>query len=202
MSLRLSHIYESLPDGSDADEGDRAIVDSQGGKGAATYGEISLSAGTSLLNWLKLTPKDCFVDCGSGVGKFVLQCVLETQVGSALGIELSPFRHEVAVQARKMLMDSAPCPGRVASTTFICGDFRGHMPPGTSVVYAGSLCFSPALMSSLAQVCLASASFRLLCTLKELPSSWVGRFSELGAMDLEMTWSRNNRLFIYGRKGS
>ena len=200
MQRLLDKIYQSLPKGADASIVDRGTVEDSCGRGAATYGEITPDASTRLIRWLRLGPKDCFVDCGSGVGRLTLQATVESKVGLAVGIEKSHFRHEVALRAHRLLDDAKPQLEIKKRALFVSGDFREEMPPNTTVIYAGSLCFPPILMESLARVAKASPGFRALCTLKKLPPSWALSFEELGEMDLEMTWSTNNRVYVYGRK--
>jgi len=62
-------------------------------------GEVNQLDVARLLVEAGLGPRDSFVDVGSGVGKLVLTAVASTKVGSAWGLELSPFRTEAAKQA-------------------------------------------------------------------------------------------------------
>ncbi|MFT7616756.1 MAG: hypothetical protein ACI97A_000385 [Planctomycetota bacterium] len=200
MSRLLDDIYSSLPSGSDAGPEDRRAVEQNCGDGSSTYGEIHPSAATMLLRWLKLEEDDCLVDCGSGTGRLILQSVFETNVGQAVGIEMSDFRHQIALRAKAEAQLVAESPSLVDRADFLLGDFRDHLPHSTTVIYAGSLCFPATLMTALAAQAHASPRFRALCTLKRLPQGWSSQIREIGELDLEMTWSKNNRLYIYGPK--
>ena len=202
MSGLLDDIYSSLPDGSDASVADRRAVDMACGRGAATYGEITPKASATLLRWLRMTSEDVFIDCGSGTGRLVLQAAIETDVRRSIGVEMSGFRHGVALQARAALAHDARQARAAERVELFEGDFRTLVPADASVLYAGSLCFPDVLMLALARACLDAPNFRCLCTLKVLPELSEAQFEQRGGLDLDMTWNANNRLYIYGPKRS
>ena len=68
-----------------------------GGQLASAYGEITAAGFSSLGKRLKLTAEDSFVDCGSGLGRTVVQAAREFGVRESYGIEYAASRHNCAV---------------------------------------------------------------------------------------------------------
>uniref|UniRef100_A0A0K0E525 Histone-lysine N-methyltransferase, H3 lysine-79 specific n=1 Tax=Strongyloides stercoralis TaxID=6248 RepID=A0A0K0E525_STRER len=64
-----------------------------------TYGETTWRRMATILEELKLTDKDVFVDLGSGVGQIVCQVAGSSKVGKAIGIEIADLP---AKYARRM----------------------------------------------------------------------------------------------------
>jgi len=74
------------------------------GEGYARSGlELTAEMTAALLNLLALKPTDRFVDLGSSEGRVPLAAAMLTPVGRAIGIELSPARHVLALAARERL---------------------------------------------------------------------------------------------------
>ena len=83
---------------------DETELASSGGAHAHTYGEMTRLGFRQLARRVELSPKDVFVDCGSGTGRLVLQAATEYGVRRSIGVELSSTRHQVA---RDLLAASA-----------------------------------------------------------------------------------------------
>lgn len=72
---------------------------------SSAYGELDQGCvARLLLGAAELGPEDAFVDVGSGLGKLVVTAAALTRVGTAWGVELSPSRHEKAVQGADQLL--------------------------------------------------------------------------------------------------
>lgn len=196
----IAAVYAALPSGADADPADRRLVEERAGADAATYGEIDPAASARLLDWLTPTATDVVVDVGSGIGRLAIQSLLTTATAQVVAIELSPFRHAVACRARDELARRQPELRRRLEDdlSLICGDFRDHFPGGATLVYAGSICFSAALMSALGRAASAAAGLRRLVTLKEFPAGMARGLSQLAVVDLDMSWTVKVRAFVYG----
>ena len=71
--------------------------------GAPTYGEITQDSAQALIDYLKPTAQDVFVDAGSGVGKLVVQFFFATPIKKAIGVELSQERFKKAIKVKESL---------------------------------------------------------------------------------------------------
>ncbi|MEM7588915.1 MAG: hypothetical protein AAF320_01965 [Myxococcota bacterium] len=69
---------------------------------SSVYGELKLEGIHTILQKLRLGPKDTLYDLGSGQGRLVMLTYLTTKA-NARGIELSQTRHNKAEEARKRL---------------------------------------------------------------------------------------------------
>ena len=78
-----------------------------GGEEWKVYGETAAGFTDKLVQNLKLTPQDVFLDFGSGLGQVVLQVACQTGC-RGLGIEVMPARHEHALLLHKRLRDLLP----------------------------------------------------------------------------------------------
>ncbi len=198
----IDAVYRDLPDGGEASLEDRRFVEERAGAATATYGEIRPEAARDLLRWLRPDSSDVLVDVGSGAGRFALQALLCTEVERVVGIELSPFRHSVAVRARDEISRRQPELARRLrdGLELVQGDFRRHLPADTSLAWAGSICFPDALMAALGRALLAMPGLRRFVTLKELPRTIEAGMRLLGALDLDMSWAPRVRATVYAPK--
>lgn len=91
-------------------------------KDGATYGELTDSGATTAFAWLNLTSDDVFCDCGSGIGRLVLQAALETPVKRAIGVEFVASRHASAgIALERLLAKGFSLDDRVE---FVHGDLK------------------------------------------------------------------------------
>ena len=102
-ALDWQRVLMGAPTGYQVDAGDRSDVDWRCGSGASTYGEVLPIAATRLLRWFAPTADDVFFDLGSGSGRLAMQAVCETDVGRAVGVEVSAGRHRAALEGRRRL---------------------------------------------------------------------------------------------------
>mmetsp|Transcript_50111 Transcript_50111/g.100897 ORF Transcript_50111/g.100897 Transcript_50111/m.100897 type:complete len:322 (-) Transcript_50111:84-1049(-) len=96
---------------------------------SAAYGELDRGCVGRLLCAAGLRPDDAFVDVGSGLGKLVAVAAALTRVGTAWGVELSPWRHAQALRGLERLrevgdLDSA----EHARVHFVQGDCAERLP--------------------------------------------------------------------------
>jgi hypothetical protein len=199
--LPWRELCEAGPQGVDAPEGDRGAVDAVGGEGAAVYGELTAEAAAQLFAWLDLGRRDVFVDLGSGVAKLVVQAACTTEVGRAVGVELSRFRHQTAEGIRSALLDRLDRAGRLEASRRIelrCEDLLQTDLGDATVLYAGSTSFPDPLLAGLARRALQDAPrLRFLVSTRPLPSPWDARLRERGRLKATTTWTPHARLYVY-----
>ena len=194
LTLRqiMNRIYKDLGGFEIPREDEQAVRKS---KGSPIYGEINQQALNILLSYLKLGPKDIFFDLGSGVGKVIMQTVLSTPVGRAMGVELSSARFEEALTALKRAQDFEPLvPKRLK---FLNEDLLTTDLSKATVIYTCSTAFSQAFMNKLtARLAEYRQPFRLV-SLQELPER--SEFKHLETLKLDMSWTRKSPVHIYKR---
>jgi SAM-dependent methyltransferase len=194
-------LTERAPQGFAAPPDDRWRVEAAAGDGAAAYGELLPESAAALLRWLRPGPRDAFFDLGSGTGKLVLQAACTTEVGLAVGIELSRFRHRVAQDVRARLLDRLPrgeAERLRRRARFRCEDFtRSDLTPAT-IAWAGATCFPEGLLLQLARRLERDRDLRAFLTTRPLPDACRPRWEELGRVRVATSWSRWEKVFAYG----
>ena len=163
-----------------------------------TYGEITYPGIARLLDYAKLGPEDVFCDLGSGVGKVVVQAFLATPAKRCFGIEASQARYASSTQVLKRLREESPdlFMGGKRALEFYQGNFlRGDL-GDTTVVYAGSTCYSTQLMSKIAEMIDNTPSIRCVMSLKPLSCS----LPLDTIIDVEATWVSLSKCHVYMRK--
>jgi|GEM_PF-1048759 len=182
--------------------------------GDPTYGEITWASCAFLLDMLDLTQDDKFVDMGCGIGKFVAQAGLTTEVGESLGIELSETRcqcaqhmskpltglYDVCVKAeneiRKKLQQPALKKAKKKTIKFIQSDMLKVDVSDATVIFICATCFSEDLMQKLADKFALCADGLRVVTLKQFPA----KNKHLVLRDtytLAMTWSKTTPVYVY-----
>jgi hypothetical protein len=175
----------------------------------STYGEITTVGTRQLLHAMDLfnsrNDGDIhFFDLGSGVGKLVTQTAMEveekTRTVKATGVELSPTRHETAIQRQKRLQqlqreslgDNAISfkllTLATTSVELIQEDLLQIDLSTATHVYVASLCFPPSLMQQLEDKLLQqSTKLKCVASLKRFPHD-LGRSPFV--MHMEMSWTK------------
>eukprot|EP00971_Amphidinium_carterae_P223124 4427496-Amphidinium_carterae.1 len=94
---------------------------------------------------------DAFADLGSGLGKAVLQVLLTTRVGSAVGVELAEDRVSLAISALQTVRRTLGASAERAK--FVLADLRAteHWSDAT-MVYTASLCFPASIMLQMSEL--------------------------------------------------
>lgn len=187
---KLDKVYEGI---SGFGISDKEVKFIKKAGGAATYGEIKFESAQKLLDYLKPTKDDVFYDLGSGVGKFVLQAYLTTDVKKSVGIELSGTRYELAVKALKATAENDLFdPNREAkflNENIITADFSD-----ATIVFTCSTCYSEELMEKIAEKLIKLKPGTKIASLKEFKS---GRLKKIETLKLPMTWSEEASVYIY-----
>lgn len=161
-----------------------------------TYGEILPSSVTTIINLLNVEKNDVFYDLGSGSGKVVTQFFLQTEAKKNTGIELVPFRHNIAIQIKNKLQKTFPDKFITQQLQFINGDILTHDLNDATIVYMCSTCFSNELLQKITNKLNESNNIRAIITLKELPTLHK-KLKNKQITKIPCTWSTNTIAYIY-----
>lgn len=192
---RLKAVRRAARDGMCTSDFEDAAMAKIGGAYAATYGELTPKGFSTLANHVSLGPEDRFVDCGSGLGRLVVQAAQDYGCCSSAGIEYAPSRHRLAVAEleRVAVLDSgSDVKARVALHQGDCADlelWRTAQLDACTVAFAANLLFDDTLNDRLKR-CLEEAGTDLRCvaSLKAWPDGLDG-FSEPEKVNCETSWS-------------
>ncbi len=127
------------------------------GQYSSVYGEITTPGTHALLEHALSQYKDkhrpAFVDLGSGAGRACIQAALthRDRLREIIGVELSPSRHKIAVDAREELNRR----GHEVSVTFTLGDILEwkYLLSVPAIVYTASLTFSTSVLDAVEERC-------------------------------------------------
>ena len=188
---RLNAIFEACGKGRQISREETELIRGTGGYRADRYGEITPKGFRALGRRLSLGPGDAFADCGSGLGMAVTQAVVDFNVSTATGVELSDTRHLTAIK------ELALQPDAVSSRVYLrCGDCADGLEwsPGgalhaASVVWACSELFNNDLMNRLARRISGSESVRAVATLRRFPGGLDGFRRQVLPEMCEMSWT-------------
>ena len=189
----IQEVYEDLS-GFSIDDTERKMIEDAGGN--ATYGEITPEALGQLIDYFKLAQQDVFFDLGSGVGKVCVQVALTTPA-TAIGIELSPARYQMAQQAKEALMSRKILTKANKLQFYEQNILDADLSKGT-VFFTCSTCFSDALMQTLTQKIASSGKHVRVATLRQLPENQYFALDKV--FNLKMTWSENSPVYVYKQK--
>jgi hypothetical protein len=163
---------------------------------AQTYGEILYLSVDKLLAELAFTENDIFLDLGSGLGKIVLQCFLQTPVRESSGIEYFPQLHEQATTALQRVQRELPeFFHNNRSVKLLLGDFFEIPWTAATVVLTGSPCFSARFLKKLAQCLDTQPTLRSVVSLRPLPLTG---FTLQKALRVECSWD-TSLCYLYQR---
>ena len=198
---------------------------------ASTYGEITLLGARQLFHHMGLTkletkkPEFHLYDLGSGGGRLVMQSYLELPaVRNSVGIELSPTRHNIAIQAFNSLQENGDIK-RIRNLAHRAwgvehdnkededllgielyeGDlFKLDISRATHI-YVSSLCFSADMLELLVEKIEREAiSVQVIASIRKLPvtesnSDAVVRIGRNPWQEwIEMSWSKDGcRVYLY-----
>jgi hypothetical protein len=186
-----------------------------------TYGEVTHLGGRQLAAQFQLGvdrngPQQVFVDVGSGVGKLVVQMLLDNPgLHRSVGVELSLDRHHVAQAAWAAAVKSGDVHHfrpRTSTTSsersdeveFIASDV---LSPDLDLrqathLYAAGLCFPPAVLQALSLMLNDRSRFprlQVVASLKQLHElSMAKGWQQSPPFEVQVTWGRAN-VWLYRR---
>jgi precorrin-6B methylase 2 len=161
-----------------------------------TYGEILPSSVTTIINLLNVKQNDVFYDLGSGSGKVVTQFFLQTKAKKNTGIELVPFRHNIATKIKNKLQTTFPDKFSSQQLQFINGDILTQDLTDATIVYMCSTCFSNELLEEITNKLNESNNIRAIITLKELPNLHK-KLKNKQTIITPCTWAKDTTAYVY-----
>jgi len=165
--------------------------------GAPTYGEILYESVEKIINKVKPTKKDVFVDLGSGIGKVAVQFRLSTNIKEAFGVELSQTRVKHALSVKSELIKQHLVANKKGKKlNFYEQNILNANLKNVTIAFMCATCFSEDLMRKITQKLATECKIGLkLITLKKLPENKWFKFEK--EMTLPMTWSSGSSVYFY-----
>ena len=177
----------------------------------STYGEVTVRGARQLFHFMDLYKRNQekekkveFWDLGSGVGRLVIQSFIEIpSISRAVGIELCPSRHDMALRARSSILNIVK--KERSRLDFIQGDILDTSNTITAThIYVASLCFTADMMHSLANILLSENNCPNIKTVASLqPIPFAGRKVPACRLEyIEMSWTpgQGSVVYIYDMK--
>lgn len=173
------------------DASEREMISKIAGPKGAGYGEMLPQGMDKLAEFTSLGYSDAFFDVGSGTGKLVLQAAAVHGAAVATGVELSPTRHALAVQALERLAQSEA--EAAARVRLVLGDAVESEDAlaamrAATVIYANNLLFGAALQERLAQRLREAKAARFVVVTKAFVGPIVGFVLDEEPLPCAMSW--------------
>ncbi len=182
----MDAIYHNLSCCENLQEHEHKEVIAKGGY--PTYGEITYQGFKTILDDIKPTKKDHFIDLGSGVGKDSMRAYLDTPMKSVKGVELSKTRHETAQKAYEQLKEKGLL-HRKRKLTFLHDNILNVNLAKTTIAYTCSSYFSPKLMHGIMKKLSHLKPGLIVLTLQKLPQDYPDYgFKFVKKYTAPMTW--------------
>ena len=166
------------------------LLQAASGPSGSTYGEITPYGFRTLMGACGLSASDSFVDLGSGAGAAVLQAAADFGVRHAVGVELAPSRHAVAIAERASAAEDVR-----ARTSFVEGDIgdastAGRVLEDASVVWLSNLLFGAELMERVASLIESAPAVRVVAVLKPVERGLRGFAQDNLPVLCQMSWTK------------
>lgn len=169
-----------------------ATIEESGGN--STYGEITDKGVQMLIHELNPKKSDVFYDLGSGGGRMVLKMYLDSPIHRAVGIELSPTRHAIALKAQEKLKElGQEISGKILE--FRNADIQKARIQDATIIYVASTCFSDEFMQKLTTKLAALKKGLNVLTLRQLPKHEA--FTLVKELRVPMTWGADVSVYWY-----
>lgn len=179
-------------------EFDSEINQSMYGQSDEIYGELYYYSAVKLLNFLKLTEKDIFLDVGSGLGRLIFQFFFLTDARSVVGIEINKRRYEVSCKVKEKIQQQLPdLFQEKRDLNIIHGDFLKYYFHDVTVVYICSTVFSFELLTAIGERINLMQSVQKVISLRKIPN--LSLFEMHQKIFLQGTWD-NSPCYLYIRK--
>ena len=136
---QLYHFHVDIGANSEDDYGSNLVCD--------TYGELLFASVSKLIQIIKPSADDMFLDMGSGIGKLATQVFLQTEITRVLGIEAAKSRNDVAIEACLKLKSQLPqLFAQKRELVFENGNFLNYDLLEVTIIYICSTCFTQELL--------------------------------------------------------
>jgi hypothetical protein len=152
-----------------------------------TYGELLYPSVKKMLDHIKITENDIFLDLGSGLGKCALQIFMQTVVKKVIGIEAASVLLDQAKATSAQVKSDFPFfwEGQRdmlwLNENFLQSDWQG-----ATLVYTCSTCFTEALLVEIGDKINREVSVRQVLSLRPLPTLTRLRLKEV--FSVECSW--------------
>ena len=151
-----------------------------------TYGEVMYFGLNKLLQRYPLADDDVFVDCGSGLGKLLVQVLLTTQAKRVIGVEIEPRLAAMSeAVAQTVHRECAPMLDGRKIEVQACSFFDSKVEDAT-VMFCCSTCFTEEMMHSLGRWMNQQPRLHTVMSLKPIPS--FARLAFVETVPVECTW--------------
>lgn len=159
------------------------------------YGEITPAGVTQLIDAVRLSAADTFIDLGSGVGKVVLQAAMMVPGARCTGVEIDGERHTNATLALLLaelleLVGTGQCGLRHDS--ILSTDLTG-----ATVLFANSTCFSELLLYRLACRIVRLDRPVTFASFRALKPNRPRRLRLVNTQSCETSWRSEVDLYVY-----
>ena len=163
-------------------------------KGNAMYGEVNYYSFCRIIEYLKLTKTDVFLDIGSGLGLALFQVFFTTPIQKAIGIEVDTHRCQQAKERYQQLIRDMPVMFTERSLLLQEGNFLTHFFPEVTVAYTCSSAFDGPLLRALTQQLNSYPKLKTVASLRKLEG--LDGFRLVKVLPVECSWDTVN-CFIY-----
>ena len=189
-NVRLRAVQRAVRDGLCTSTLEDAAIEAIGGPHASTYGELTPQGVSTLCSYLHLGADDNFVDCGSGLGRVVVQVARECSVQRSIGIEYAGSRHRLAIAKLEREADYDALARTVMLLEGDCADRNvwDAQLAGCTVAYVSNLLFDRRLNQRLQRRLQATDSLRAVASLRPFPDGLRG-FGTPSELLCESSWS-------------
>ena len=137
-----------------------------------------------MIDKLDINKNDIFYDLGSGTGKVPLQFYTNSKVKKAVGIEIQPHRHEIAVNITKNIL----IPNK--KLEYINENLINSNISDATIVFLCSTCYSTELLD------IIYVLKQIIISLKNYP-----KFNQLlpnsDTLQVKCSWTKSTNCYIY-----
>ena len=151
-----------------------------------TYGELLYPSVKTILKKIRLEEDDCFLDLGSGIGKFILTLYLLSPLKKIIGFEASKSLFDQSVQALLRFGSIPELKSLDRKIILEEGNFLQKDWQGATIVYACATCFTQTLLDEIGEKINQTPSIRQVLSLKPLSTLQRLPFREI--FDVECSW--------------
>ena len=149
-----------------------------------------------MLDELRITKNDVFVDLGSGLGKVSLQVYLATEAKTVYGIEISSIRHNDGTSIINIIKELQPeLFDSKRQLILLNDDFLNFSFDVATVLFMCSTCFNKEFMENLAEKTNSATNIRAVVSLKALHG--LERLCNGRVTKVDCSWSENVDCYIY-----
>lgn len=164
--------------------------------GNEIYGEILYYSAIKLINYLRISSEDHFLDIGSGLGKLALYVYFTSKAASVAGIEINHPRHVIAMRIKQSIQAQLPRMFDHRELVLLEGNFLTSSFDKTTMVYICSTIFSYELLESIGKKLNEMPKLKKIASFRKLPH--LSNFRCVKKLLIHCSWERVG-CYIYER---